>query len=560
MNDIFVYAAVLLATAAIIYSVAQKIKNSELKAELEELKNSHEALKASMPDVELRAKENATKVIAEAEAKRLRIEGQIRQAMEELAVRQRDAEQKTQEDARRMIREAELRVEKVSQQLKDSDEAIASKTEALTRLSRLVEAERNLVEGWQDKYTLPTHILLDGLLEHVGWSEAGEALKDAREATRKMVKERKAVICDYGDVEYKKDATRLLLDAFNSEVDLALEKIKGSENVGKVIQEIRDIAESLGDYGFRCMRARVSPDYVEARVSEAKYGALAFELRKKEREEQREKMRELREAERVERELEKARRDAEREEEAARRAILKAQEEELKRAKEIQREHEARMRRLEEQMKEASQRGEEERRVREQELRAEMTRLLELKEKQSEEERAAHEKQKEELEAQLREAEERNRRALSMAQQTKKGYVYIISNFGSFGESVLKVGMTRRLDPMDRVWELSDASVPFDFDVHALIASDDAPSLENRLHRALAELRVNKVNMKKEFFRISIKDVREIVDKLGARAEWTLAAHAQEYRETLALEEAFRANPEARDRWLSRYSDEMETE
>lgn len=556
MNDIFVYVGAFLAAISIIYAVAQKIQNSELKKELTDTQLSLDSLRGAMPDAEARAKAAADRIISDAEASKLKIEGQVKQALDALSAKERQSEREAEAKAARIISEAEARASLALKQIKETDDTLATKTEMLARLSRLVEAERNLVEGWQDKYTLPTHMLLDGLMDHVGWSEAGEALKEAREKTRKMVKEKKAIICDYGDVEYKKDATRLLLDAFNSEVDLALEKIKGEENVGKVIQEIKDVAESLGDYGFRCMRATVSSEYVEARVDEAKWGAIAFELRKKEREEQREKMRELKEAERVERELERARREAEREEEVAKRALMKAQEEELRRARELQREHEAKMRRLEEEMKKASQRDEEERRVREQELRAEMSRLLEERERQSEEERAAHELQTKQLEAQLKEAEERNKRALSMAQQTKKGHVYVISNFGSFGEAMLKVGMTRRLDPMDRVWELSDASVPFDFDVHALIASEDAPGLENRLHRAMAELRVNKVNMKKEFFRIGIKDIREIMDKIGVRAEWTLAAKAQEYRETLALEDAFRADPDVRDKWLARYSED----
>ena len=115
------------------------------------------------------------------------------------------------------------------------------------------------------------------------------------------------------------------------------------------------------------------------------------------------------------------------------------------------------------------------------------------------------------------EAEEKNQRALSMAQQTKRGNVYVISNIGSFGENVYKVGMTRRLEPMDRVRELGDASVPFPFDVHAIIESDDAPALENTLHKALALMQVNKVNPRKEFFRVSLSDIHEIKEKISAQ-------------------------------------------
>ena len=136
-----------------------------------------------------------------------------------------------------------------------------------------------------------------------------------------------------------------------------------------------------------------------------------------------------------------------------------------------------------------------------------------------------------------------------MAQQTKRGNVYVISNIGSFGENIYKVGMTRRLDPMDRVRELGDASVPFPFDVHAIIESDDAPALETTLHKALALMQVNKVNPRKEFFRVSLSDLHSLVDKMGLKANWTMEAAAAEYRETLAIEESMRNDPDVRRRW-----------
>lgn len=112
-----------------------------------------------------------------------------------------------------------------------------------------------------------------------------------------------------------------------------------------------------------------------------------------------------------------------------------------------------------------------------------------------------------ELEAKLQEALDMKQRAMSMAQQTRSGYVYVISNVRSFGEGVYKIGMTRRLDPMDRVRELGDASVPFPFDVHYLIYTDDAPKLEAELHQRFAEHKMNTDNYRKEFFRVSLEDV-----------------------------------------------------
>jgi hypothetical protein len=121
-----------------------------------------------------------------------------------------------------------------------------------------------------------------------------------------------------------------------------------------------------------------------------------------------------------------------------------------------------------------------------------------------------------ELEERLAEATTEKDRALSRAQQTRAGHVYVISNLGSFGDNVYKIGMTRRLDPMDRIWELSDASVPFDFDVHAIISTDDAPGLEAELHARFANRRLNLVNERKEFFHVSIQEIVEVVrDRCG---------------------------------------------
>lgn len=150
------------------------------------------------------------------------------------------------------------------------------------------------------------------------------------------------------------------------------------------------------------------------------------------------------------------------------------------------------------------------------------------------------------LNQRLTEAEAKNQRALSMAQQTRKGNVYIISNVGSFGDEVFKVGMTRRLEPMDRIWELSDASVPFDFDVHAIIPCEDAPALENLLHNEFDDLRINKVNFRKEFFRVPLERLRSLITAKGIQASFTMVAEAHEYRETQVLN---KMTPEEREKY-----------
>jgi len=132
-----------------------------------------------------------------------------------------------------------------------------------------------------------------------------------------------------------------------------------------------------------------------------------------------------------------------------------------------------------------------------------------------------------------------------MAQITKRGHVYIISNIGSFGEEVFKIGMTRRKDPGDRVDELSDAAVPFAFDIHAMVLTDNAPALENALHREFEARRLNKVNSRKEFFRITIDDISKACERLGYKVSLSQEAEAREFRATRAIERGEMPAPKA---------------
>ena len=121
-------------------------------------------------------------------------------------------------------------------------------------------------------------------------------------------------------------------------------------------------------------------------------------------------------------------------------------------------------------------------------------------------------------------------------QNGKAGNVYIISNLGSFGENVFKIGMTRRLDPQDRVNELGSASVPFKFDVHSFIFSEDAVGLEKKLHDMLNDKRLNKVNLRKEFFKISIEELEELISSIDPTAEFNKTMLAEEFRQSLEMD------------------------
>jgi hypothetical protein len=148
--------------------------------------------------------------------------------------------------------------------------------------------------------------------------------------------------------------------------------------------------------------------------------------------------------------------------------------------------------------------------------------------------RDEHSAEIENLRERLADAEARER-AISQAQITKAGFIYVISNVGSFGEGIFKIGMTRRLEPLDRVRELGDASVPFPFDVHMMISCENAPALENVLHRHLHKNQINRANPRKEFFRTDIDTLVSLVRENHGEVQYIADAEALQYRQSLTM-------------------------
>ena len=143
-----------------------------------------------------------------------------------------------------------------------------------------------------------------------------------------------------------------------------------------------------------------------------------------------------------------------------------------------------------------------------------------------------------ELQAQLADVTVKKEEIVNL-QNVKAGNVYIISNLGSFGDNVFKIGMTRRLDPQDRVNELGDASVPFKFDVHSFIFSENAVDLENKLHQILDKKRLNKVNLRKEFFNVTIDELETLVNDLAPSAEFNRTMLAEEFRQSISADTSY---------------------
>ncbi|MFP5245634.1 MAG: DUF4041 domain-containing protein [Thermoanaerobaculia bacterium] len=339
---------------------------------------------------------------------------------------------------------------------------------------------------------------------HYNFSDSAKydaELNRIREQQKLMLKEKTAAVChsewtvNGSKVEGRKQTNqtlKLMLRAFNGESDAAIAKVRYN-NVHVMearIQKAHEVINALAEV----QRCEITAHYRDLKLQEL-YLAHEYEEKvQEEKEEQRRIREQMREEEIAQRELEKARLEAEREEQRYEKALAKARDEA---------------------------------------------------------ERAVGAKQEklladiEELRRRLDEAHANKERAIARAQMTRSGHVYVISNVGSFGEHVYKVGMTRRLDPMDRIKELGDASVPFQFDVHAIIFSEDAPALENTLHKAFHHRRVNRVNEKKEFFKVRIDELAETVRRHhAADVTITLAAEAAEYRKTLAiLQEEQQAGP-----------------
>lgn len=404
-------------------------------------------------------------------------------------------------DANRIIDEANVKAREIAG---DAMDALGRVRE----LERTASALKNVIEGYGDQYLIPTHSLLDELAEEFGFTEAGQELKRARDRVRAMVKSKQTATCDYVEAVRRDTAIAFVTDAFNGKVDTILARAK-NDNFGTLRQEILDAFTLVNTNGAAFRDARILPEFRDARIDELRWATVAQELKLKEREEQRAIKERLREEERAQREFERALKEAAKEEELLKKAMEKVQK----------------------QVATATA-----------------------------EERARFEAQLQDLNQKLADAEARSQRALSMAQQTKSGHVYVISNIGSFGEHVYKIGMTRRLEPQDRVRELGDASVPFEFDVHALIYSDDAPRLERDLHRRFLRTQVNKVNPRKEFFRVPIAAIRSELDGLGMNTSWTMTAAAREYRETLAIEAAMEKNEFDESRWAESQVEAMEAE
>lgn len=391
--------------------------------------------------------------------------------------------------------ESKLRkqLEVVTLELEQANEKIASLTEEAAEISDNIVSMKEDISIYQ-----PVHGLMSvGFFEEPEYlfetsERFKEEIKTIRGQQKAMIKEGNAIsipesIALTSNSAYAKKVlsgqSQLMLKAFNVECDNLMALVKPS-NYANILERIDKVASDI-EKSAASLQCGFVKEYVELKFKECEI-QYQFKLKdEREKEEQAVIKEQMREEQKAIREFERALEKAQREEKMCKDALDEAR-------------------------KELAISGDKDT----EKLNARIALL----------------------ERQLLEAEENEKRAMSMAEQTRRGHVYIISNVGSFGENVYKIGLTRRLEPIDRVKELGDASVPFYFDVHAMIYSEDAPALETQLHKEFTKFRINQVNYRKEFFNVTLLDIKDKASEiLGGDVDFKMTALAEEYYESLEL-------------------------
>lgn len=386
-------------------------------------------------------------------------------------------------------------IAELDEQVEDLNEEIRMLSDEKEELLSTIEEHKQELFDVDEKVMLQEFALYEPKYDFVRSEEYKEELDDIRARQKEMIKDDEAI---YGNTNWSvngnaalgrrmvKDEKKLLLRAFNGECDSIIERVTYS-NYETSVKRIHASEEAISKLG-RVHGIAISDDYVDCKMEELD---LAFEYRQmkqKEKEEQKELRAQMREEAKLQREIEEARKKVEKEQNHYQNALCK----------------------INEQLETASD--------------ADKEAILQ---------------KKAEIEAQLTEIDKNLKDIDYRESNAKAGYVYVISNIGAFGENVYKIGMTRRLDPQERVDELGDASVPFDFDVHAMIFSDNAPALEAALHKAFEDRKLNMVNQRREFFNVTLDEIKEVVrSHYDKSVEFIDFPQAEQYRTSLKMKEA----------------------
>lgn len=419
------------------------------------------------------------------------IEKDIQSLSEKLKNLDRDFEIQT----KKLLEERNIQLEKKSLELNQTINSIKEKTILLENLSKEVKKIQLAKDSFEHENDLVEMSFYNPKYNFLNSEKYKEKLDNIKDEQKALILSKSAIRCDTkwtvgGSAKEGERMTnqniKLGLSSYNGQVDNIILTVS-YKNVDKCEEKIDKIKDSVNRM-METAQCVVTDKYHKLKIQEL-YLSYEYEQKVYEEKEEQKKIRiKMQEEEREARAIEKAKTEAEKEENEYIKQLAKAK-------KELEKGHA--------------------------------------------EEKESWALKVQELESKLAEASEKKDRAISMAMQTKRGHVYIISNIGSFGENVFKIGMTRRLDPQDRVDELGDASVPFEFDVHGMIFSENAPALEHKLHEIFEKHTVNKVNYRKEFFQVSIDEIQKACTSYGLNVELTKLAEAREFRQSVEMKKDF---------------------
>lgn len=371
---------------------------------------------------------------------------------------------------------------------------IHSKQSTIQQLNQNIETKKHQLLDIDDKLLFQDFSLYTPKYDLMNSDQYKERLDKIRKRQKEMIKSGSAVngapywTVNGSQAQGKKmvsDMQKLLLRAFNSECDELIDKVTYS-NIELSEKRIKSSSEAISKLG-KIMQIFITTGYERLKLDEL-YLVYEYKLAKqREKEEQKELRAKMREEAKLQKEIEEARKKVEKEQQHYQNALSSV--------------------------------------------------LSQIK-NATEEELQSLEEKKAELIEKLGEIDKNIKDIDYREANAKAGYVYIISNIGAFGENVYKIGMTRRLDPVERIDELGDASVPFDFDIHAMIFTDDAPKLESALHKAFENKKLNMINHRREFFAVTLDEIKEVVYKnFDKSVEFIESAPAQQYRESIKIKE-----------------------
>ncbi len=378
-------------------------------------------------------------------------------------------------------------IEQLNKQVATLDQTISAKNKKIKKLrARIIELNNEVVET-EEIVLLQSFGIYEPTFNFATSDEYKAEIQNIRNEAKEIIKGGIAVT---GDTDWTvngnaakgrkmvADMQKLLLRAFNSECDELIKNVKYN-NYDSYVKRIEKSCTQISKLGS-VMGIAITYAYKSNKLDEL---TLSYEYalkKQQEKEEQKEIRARMREEARLQKEIEEERKKLEKEQTHYQNALAK--------------------------------------------LNAQL-------EKASENEKAELLSKKEELLNKIEDTEKAIKDVDYREANKRAGYVYVISNIGSFGEDIYKIGMTRRLDPMERVYELGDASVPFKFDVHAMIFSDDAPKLEAALHKAFEDKKVNMVNHRREFFKVSLDEIKKVIkENYDKTVEFVDLPDAEQFR------------------------------